>query len=102
MAVWLGLDVAWDVYIGLGTLCFAVASCSHPRIGRIVGVAGVLIAVGLLALNFYTFPEPPAEVGLVDLGPLVGLWYLLVTILVFRSLAWARIHLASGQSGTGE
>ncbi len=29
--VWLGLDVAWDVYIGLGTGCFAIAMLRHPN-----------------------------------------------------------------------
>ena len=28
--VWLGLDVALDVYIGLGTVCFASAMIRHP------------------------------------------------------------------------
>jgi hypothetical protein len=90
VSIWLGLDVAWDVYIGLGTLLFSIGAFSHPRLGRVVGVAGVLIALGLLALNLYTFPTPPAAAGLVDLGPAVGLWYLVVTILVLRSLGWAR------------
>jgi hypothetical protein len=90
VAVWLGLDVAWDVYVGLGTLLFALCAWSHPRLGRAVGVSGALIAAGLLALNLYTFPTPPGEAGLVDLGPLVGAWYLVVTVLVLASLGWAR------------
>ena len=28
-AVWLGLDVAWDVYIGVGTVFFGWAMLSH-------------------------------------------------------------------------
>jgi hypothetical protein len=90
VSVWLGLDVAWDVHVGLGTLLFAVGAFDHPRLGRVVGVTGVAIAAGLLALNLYAFPTPPAEAGLVDLGPMVGLWYLAVTVLAFRSLRWAR------------
>jgi hypothetical protein len=60
----------------------------------IVGAAGVAIAVGLLALNLYTFPTPPAEAGLVDLGPAVGLWYLVVTVMLLSSLRWARAIIA--------
>jgi len=89
-AIWLGLEVAWDAYIGLGTLCFALAMLRHPRFGRVFAFSGVAIAVGLLALNFYTFPTPPSIAGLVDLGPAIGAWYLVVTIQMWRSLHWAR------------
>jgi hypothetical protein len=94
VSVWLGLDVAWDVYVGLGTLFFAVCALRHPRLGRVIGVAGIVIAVGLLALNLYSFPAPPGEAGLVDLGPVIGLWYLVVTVAVFASLPWARAVIA--------
>jgi hypothetical protein len=94
VSVWLGLDVAWDVYVGLGTLFFAVCALRHPRLGRVIGVVGIAIAVGLLALNLYCFPTPPGEAGLVDLGPVIGLWYLVVTVAVFTSLPWARAVIA--------
>lgn len=90
VAVWLGLDVAWDVYVGLGTLFFAVNAFHHPRLGRVVGVSGCTIAVALLALNLYSFPTPPGNAGLIDLGPLVGFWYLIVTVCILRSIRWAR------------
>lgn len=93
VAVWLGLDVAWDTYIGLGTLLFAIAMFRHPRLGRVVGIAGAVLAISLLALNYYTFPTPPGEGGLIDLGPFVGLWYLVVTLMVWRSLGWARTRV---------
>jgi hypothetical protein len=48
----------------------------------------MLLAVLLLGFNLATFPEPPGESNLVDLGPFVGLWYLAVTIQLWRSLAW--------------
>jgi hypothetical protein len=89
-AMWLGLDVAWDVYLACGTLLLAVPMLSHPRLGRLIGTVGILIAVGLLTLNLATFPVPPGNAGLVDLGPVVGLWYLAVTVMVLRSLSWAR------------
>ena len=93
--VWLGLDVAWDAYVGLGTLFFAVAMLRHPRFGRAFAYSGLAIAVSLLALNFYTFPTPPGSAGLIDLGPAAGLWYLIVTIQTWRSMAWAKGRAAS-------
>lgn len=94
-AIWLGLDVAWDAYIGLGTLFLALAMLRHSRFGKAFAFPGIVIAVGLLALNFYSFPAPPASAGLVDLGPAVGIWYLVVTIQMWRSLPWARRCSAS-------
>jgi len=89
-AIWLGLDVAWDAYIGLGTICFAVAMLQHPRFGRVFALSGLVIGVGLLGLNFYAFPAPPESAGLIDLGPAAGLWYFVVTIQMWRSLPWAK------------
>jgi hypothetical protein len=56
------------------------------RFGWILGTAGVLIAVALLILNLWTFPTTPAAKDLVDLGPLLGLWYLAATIMTIRWL----------------
>ncbi len=87
--IWLGLEVAWDAYIGLGTLCFALAMLRHPRFGRVFAVSGSAIAVALLTFNFYTFPTPPS-IAVVDLGPAISAWYLVVTIQMWRSLNWAQ------------
>jgi len=95
VAVWLGLDVAWDVYIALGTALFAWAMWSHPRLGRGFAISGILLAVLLLAFNILSFPEPPGENNLIDLGPFVGLWYLAISIQMWRSLSWARQVLAA-------
>jgi hypothetical protein len=92
VAVWLGLDVAWDAYIGIGTVCFAVAMLRHPRFGVMFTVFGVGIGAGLLALHLYTFPTPPQNAGLIDLGLAFGLWYFVVTIQMWRSLRWASQH----------
>ncbi len=87
--VQLGLDVSWDVYIALGTFLFALNMLRHPRFGKIFGGAGMLLALLLLVLNLYTFPTPPGETNLVDLGPAVGLWYIAVGLQTLRSVKWA-------------
>lgn len=72
------LDVVWDVFIcGAGAL-MGVAMLRHPGFGRIWGGAGILASITLLYLNLDTFPYPPAEMGSVDLGPLLAMWFLAV------------------------
>lgn len=96
VGIWLGLDVAWDVYIGLGTLAFALAMRRHPRLGRPFAWPGLLVGALVLIFNLATFPTPPAEAGLLDVGPLVGLWYLAVTLRLWASLGWVRERLVGG------
>ena len=86
VGVQLGLDVAWDIFISLGTLLFAISMFGDARFGWVIGILGILIAIALLTLNLWTFPTPPAAKNLVDLGPLVGLWYLAVTVMMARWL----------------
>jgi hypothetical protein len=86
--VHLGLDIVWDAYLCLGTLLVAWNMRHHPRFGWIFAAPGMAIASALMVLNIHTFPTPPGEAGLVDLGPVVGLWYLVVAIHVLRSLRW--------------
>lgn len=84
-----GLDLVWDLYFAVGMSLFGIAALSHPRLGRVLGGSGVAIAAALLTLNVATFPTPPASAGSIDLGPAAGLWYLIVTVQMFRSLGWA-------------
>lgn len=93
-----GLDVAWDIYIGLGTILFAVNAYRHPVYGRIVGVAGMLVGAALLILNCASFPNPPGDSGLVDVGPLVGLWYTVMSVMTLRVRRWLE-QQAAGSAG---
>jgi len=88
--VQLSLDVVWDIFISLGTILFAISMFKHPRLGKIIGVIGILLGAALLFNNIYYFPIPPAESGSIDFGPFVTLWYLAVTIMMLRSLKWAK------------
>jgi hypothetical protein len=78
-AVYWGLDVAWDLYIGAGTIGFGIAVLKSTAF-RWLAVPGVAIGTALLVLHVVTVPEPPSSAGLVDLGPLVGLWYTALTV----------------------
>jgi len=89
----MSLDVVWDIFLSIGTILFAINMLSHPKLGKIIGGVGIILAAGLLVLNIKVFPMPPAESGSVDLGPFVALWYFAVTILMTISFRWARESL---------
>lgn len=92
--IWLGLDVAWDVFVGTGTVLFGVALWLHPDFRPLTAGFGVLVGALLLVLNLATFPVPPAEAGLFDVGPFVGLWYVVLSarvLLVARRESRARV-----------
>jgi hypothetical protein len=48
-----------------------------------------LPAAGLI-LNLYTFPIPPADQRLPDVGPAVGLFYVAIIIQLIRFREWFR------------
>ena len=84
----LGIDVSWDIFIAIGTILFGVAMMKHPRFGKIFGFLGFMVGHLLLVFNLATFPTPPGDAGLIDLGPAAGLWYLAAALLILRSLRW--------------
>ena len=86
----LSLDIAWDIFISLGTVLLALNMLSHPKLGKIIGAAGILLGISLLVLNLYSFPVPPGETGSIDLGPFTLLWYLAVTIMNTVGYKWAK------------
>jgi hypothetical protein len=85
-AVSLALDVGWDLYVAAGTFLFALAMRRAPGFGPLFAWSGMAVAAGLLVLNVATFPVPPGDAGLVDLGPAVALWYVAVSIQLARLL----------------
>ncbi|MFQ5552031.1 MAG: hypothetical protein ACE5FJ_12430 [Gemmatimonadales bacterium] len=83
-----GLDVSWDIFASVATVCLGAALLGHPRYGRVFPILGIGAAAGALTLNLWTFPTAPAEAGLVGLGPAVGLWYAVALAQLWRSLSW--------------
>jgi len=88
----LGLDVAWDLFLAIGTAMLAWNMRQHPRFGRAYAATGLLLAVALIGLNLAAFPENPGRAGWIDVGPLIGGWYLWVTLRMAWSLRWAQEH----------
>lgn len=77
-SVQLGIDLAWDVFISIGTFFFALVMFNHPKINKIISVLGMFFSILLLGFNLTYFPEPPSEVGSIDFGPFVAIWYLIL------------------------
>jgi hypothetical protein len=88
-----GLDVAWDVYIFLGTLLFAICAYHHPKLGKIFSITGIAIALLMITANISIFPTPPESSEVIDFGPFIGLWYLAVTIKIIFSYKWTKQNL---------
>lgn len=79
-SVQLGMDVAFDTFILPAIILFAIAMLSSTLANKILGVVG--LGLGLLGLfnNLYTFPVPPIDVGLIDVGPFAMLWTVVLSV----------------------
>lgn len=77
-SVQLGMDLAWDIFISIGTFFFALVMFNHPKMNKIISVFGMLFSVLLIGFNLTYFPEPPSEAGSIDFGPFVAIWYLIL------------------------
>jgi hypothetical protein len=93
--VQLGMDVTFDLFYCTGMALLAFVLFGHPAYGRGLGAFGMMSAVALLALNLATFPYVPAESGLIDLGPVTGVWWVLVIVRMIREDREARLKSAA-------
>lgn len=76
----LGLDVAWDLLIGTTLICLGIAARTRTGLGPAWGIPAVLFGAALIVLNAATFPWPPGDRGLIDIGPFVGLFILALAV----------------------
>lgn len=88
----LGLDVAWDMFLCIATILVAWNMWHHPRFGRLLALSGGIIAAAMIVLNLAAFPEPPAQADSVDLGPVIGLWSVIVAVRLAMAVRWAAAH----------
>lgn len=68
------MDIAFDIFMTLSWTLFGYRIAQSKKLNRFLGYVGSTLALGLLVLNLYTFPNPPADSGLFDLGPFLGVW----------------------------
>jgi hypothetical protein len=97
--VQLGIDVAFDLFYCAGMSLVALVMFRHPDYGRLLGGFGMVSAVVLLALNLAAFPDVPGESGLIDVGPVTGMWWLWVIVQMIRNDRVARAKVAGTAPG---
>lgn len=74
----LGVDLAWDIFLGIALILLARAIWEHPKFGRWWSLPLAVLAIALLVLNMLTFPYPPDSQGVLDVGPLIGIFMILL------------------------
>ena len=75
-----GLDVAWDFLIGTALILWGMALSRRRGFGPGWGVPSALFGVALIVLNAATFPWPPGDRGLVDIGPFIAFFWVAVAV----------------------
>jgi hypothetical protein len=76
----LGLDIAWDILIGVSMIFSAIALKGRTGFGLWWAAPVMILGILMLVLNAATFPWPPGEAGLFDIGPFVGTYMLVIAI----------------------
>lgn len=76
----MGLDVAWDIFIGTALVITAIPMRRHSVFGQWWAVPSGVLGILLVVLNVATFPWPPNTRGSFDVGPFVGLFVILLSI----------------------
>jgi len=77
----LGADVAFDIFYSLGIIFVSSVLVRSKGFERVIGAYGVLAGTGLLVLNLWFFPTPPAVAGSIDLGPATIIWWVALFVL---------------------
>lgn len=75
----MGLDVSWDLFIGVSLLFLSFAMRKNKSFGLWWSLASVVLGVCLIVLNVVTFPFPPNTRGLIDIGPVIGLFIIILS-----------------------
>ncbi len=76
----LGVDVAWDLFIGTALLFLSFSIRRVKGFGLWWSIPLALLAIILIVLNVATFPWPPNTRNLFDIGPVIALLIVLMSI----------------------
>ena len=94
----LGLDVAWDLLIGTALILWGLAMRRRSGLGPVWGYPSVGFGVALIVLNGSTFPTPPANAGLFDIGPFIAVFMLALAV----RLTWLGLRARSAAAAPAQ
>jgi len=95
----LGLDVAWDIFFGTALIFLSAALFKHSRFGTWWAVPTGLFGLVLIVLNVSTFPWPPDTRGLFDIGPVIALFFVALSVrLILLGMKMRRPEAEKGSS----
>jgi hypothetical protein len=72
----LGLDFTWGIFISWSMILFGITMLGSRRFGKLWGLAGIVIAVPLFAMDVWNAPHPAEP----DLGPVSFIWFVAVSV----------------------
>jgi len=75
--VHLGIDLAWDMFLGLSLIFLALAIKGHQKFGIWWSIPMAALGLAVIAVNLYTFPYTPESKGIFDIGPFIGTFMIL-------------------------
>jgi len=78
--VHLGIDLAWDMFLGTSMILLSIALKGHSKFKLWWAIPMLVLGLALIAVNLYTFPYPPAEKGIIDIGPIIGVFMIVFAI----------------------
>jgi len=81
-----GLNITSDIFLDLAIILFGVVCWKYNRIGKFLALYAFLGGGLHFIFKAYTFPKPPASVGLFDAGPIAAMWPFIASI-------WILIYL---------
>lgn len=93
-SIHLGMDIAFDIFYSIGIMFVSVGFITE-NLYSVLGWYGVTISILLLTFNLITFPIPPKDMGLFDLGVFTVIWWFILILKVKSKKIelWQR-HLA--------
>jgi hypothetical protein len=78
--VHLGIDLAWDMFLGMSLLSLSAAVRRHEGFGTGWSVPMALLGVAVIAVNLYALPFTPESLGIFDIGPVIGTFMILFAV----------------------
>ncbi len=93
----LGIDVAWDFFIGASFILTGIAMRRVQGLGLTWGLPLTSLGAILIALNAWTFPWPPNTRGLFDIGPFCAAYLLVLSIRLLLLDRWPRRIILTGE-----